>query len=213
MVKIEEEKLNLCKCLYDTIINEDNYCMWQDEEAPYRDHDSSDLKFVEDLLYEVSICEEDFDDDGEPICDDNYVGNRYERLCLLNNQQINIDGRMYSKVVRIMDGGNTKFWVDMPELERLHDITVWSNGALNWLDQRFYIYWRGINLGSTSCPPSMSVIVDKITTAHFSERLVEYAPELIEKGKLLDCLLTLREKARKFNRAIIKSNLIDKRGV
>lgn len=195
MVKIEEkEKINICKCLYDTIIDEQDYCMWKDE----IDYQPSDLDFVGELRYEVAIWDMSEDEDGEYEEHDIYVGNRYERLCLLNNQQITIGGRQYTKVIKIMDGCRVEKWIDLLKVEEFQDVSVWSNGALNWEDQRFYIYWRGMNIANRGCPPSMTELINAIISSAMNDRVETYAPELIEKAKLLKTLRYLTRKTRDF---------------
>ena len=159
------------------------------------------------MLYEVRSYQEDEYDEYEDA--DAWVNDRYERLCLLSNEQLNLDGRIYSKVIKIMYNSDKKD-MNVLDLERRFNISIWSNGALHWHDQRYLIYWKGIPIGDMGCPPSWDDVKSCIQTLQYKPRgSWEGFDELKQIGDLLGVLKVLDDNWYKFRCAIAKSTKKD----
>lgn len=146
-----EDKL-LCACLYETIIEEETDCIFQDEEVPTL-FGTYDIDYAKDLL---DILNEDCDDYDEKC----FINEVYERLVILTNEQLNHEGEIYSRVARIIFDD---YVIDLTDLFINLDVSVWSNGKAHTGSQDYLLYHKGKLIDDFDCPPTYHEIKNVLT--------------------------------------------------
>lgn len=144
---------NICSCLFETLIEESDECVFTTEDEPFTT--VYDINQVADMYEYMRRHTHEDDDEYEGAYEDYdidfNISDYYETLCLLSKDSMNIDDRPYFRVMRMINLGRV---IDCSKWEKAHDITVWSNGKIDLDEQSYLIYWKGTLIGEEKCPPS-----------------------------------------------------------
>lgn len=151
----EEEKQNICACLFKTFIMQDDGCIF----IPERDEHNEDLEleWSEDLDYLERL------DDFEPCY-----------IVLFNNEMMHYEGDEYYKVYKIIAGEECSY--DMTVLESL-GIIFYTNGISGKNGQYLVMADREIIITDT-CPITFSRV-----RSHFyreSQEIYEKIVKILE---------------------------------
>jgi len=149
MKKNKEKDSNLCSCIYDVLINENEQCMLELDGKRFK---------PKNLDYIKRLSEEYLDTSYEEC-----ISDVYSRVCLLTNEHLNIDDDIYFRVFRILF--TSDIFLDLNKLRKLTNISVWSNVKDDINLSVFLIYWKGKKIGYYDCPPATSTIIDTINSA------------------------------------------------
>lgn len=158
---MNESKEDVCFCLYDSIINLDSRCMFENE-LPIRS-----LGYVAKLIEYIETEEGQHEEDELELTIDGI----YCRLALLTNEQMIIDDKPFFRVFRIVYFNRV---MDLNKIRDKLDITIWSNGSSDFNGAVYMAYWRGILIGMEDCPPEMSDIRDYVRRNQYEHRDLKY---------------------------------------
>lgn len=148
-LKLSPLDKTLCSCIYDVIINSHDHCMLELDGHQFRPNDLKYLRHLQDQLsiYNDSKYDEYFD----------YISDLYVRLAILTNEHLNIEGKLYFRVCRII---YQDLILDLNKLRYLINVSVWSDGSSDVDTSSYLIYHKGKLLFTNGCPPTLQDIFE-----------------------------------------------------
>ncbi len=171
----KEISQNLCFCLYDTIINLKDDCLYHESTYAPKVIDYVDKlkRYVEDI--------EGYDETHDDYDKGDFLLDYHEaflRLALITNEQMYIDDVLYSRVYRIVHRDHI---LGANKLRDKYDITIWCTCIDNIKQNKYIIYHKGTLLLTMDCPPELDDIEESIHIPTSKRRHITLSDVIINK--------------------------------